>query len=288
MAVPARGNNTRSVAREGAQAAVGPRHPGRFDLYAWEIFDHGAVLGSVSRLPKRADMPRAGDHGNLSIKFFQRSPNVGTHEGFAVEAALYFFWRLRRGVFLCAGLGKRGLDRSEDGECFLPVRAMLFDQAVPEGFAIFVACRVCEEVKRIDACRRRIALRKLLRSLFQPERYGGGPIEELHRTFAFQRPIHGLPFRRKLGEWHEGGKTRLIGGVQQNGDGRLQVGVSNVLDYFVALGGTFDEDGGWVEHIQRFAQQCRRSRTMMADPQDVEPFVGLRRHPYYMTSRMAE
>src|SRR5215468_3819205 len=100
MAVPSRGNDTRSVAREGAQATVGPGHPGRLDLHAWEIFDQGAVLAGVSRLPQSTDMPRAGDHGNLSIKFPQRSPNVRAHEGFAVEVALYFFRRLRRGVFL--------------------------------------------------------------------------------------------------------------------------------------------------------------------------------------------
>src|SRR5215475_5194090 len=150
MAVPSRGNDTSSVAREGAQATVGPGHPGRLDLYAWEIFDQGAVLASVSRLSQSADMPRAGDHGNLPIKFFQRRPNVGAHEGFAVEVALYFFRRLARAVFLGAGLGQSGLDRSEDGECFLPVGAMLFDQAVPKGFSIFVACRVCEEIERID------------------------------------------------------------------------------------------------------------------------------------------
>src|ERR1700746_483300 len=141
--------------------------------------------------------------------------------------------------------------------------SMLFDQAIPKSLAILISCGSSEQIECIGTRLWGLRLRMLFCGLFLCEGHGCRPIAKTNWAFTLQCPLHGLPFRRELGEWHERGKFCFLCSVQKHSDRWLQIWVCDELNQFIAFGRAFHENANGVEQIERLAQQCCRTRAVM-------------------------
>src|SRR6185312_13785981 len=125
------------------------------------------------------------------------------HKSLTLIVAQYIIGRSRAQSLLRTRLCHCSLEGREYRKCFLPAAAMLFDQAIPKGLAIFISGGTCEQIERVCAGRRRLALRVFSLGFLPSQRDGAWPVNEAPGPLVFQSPLDRLPFRREFSKRHE-------------------------------------------------------------------------------------
>jgi hypothetical protein len=110
--------------------------------------------------------------------------------------------------------------------------------------------------------------------LFQHDALGDamglGEVDEAHGDAALQRVADGAPLGGELGEGPVAGAARLVGVVDQEGDGRAHLLVRGQREERVGLRRSLYEDRVGRPRLQRAPQRARRPRPMVPYPEDAD------------------
>ncbi len=97
-----------------------------------------------------------------------------------------------------------------------------------------------------------------------------GQVDRPHLGAGGKRPAKRHPLRREARHRVKGSEPRLIGCVDQPGDGRRHLRIGQQRNHLVKFRGTFNQHQIRPEGCQRLGDRMRRTGAVMPDPQDVD------------------
>jgi len=213
-------------------------------------------------------VPCAADDGDVGEEFFLGFADGAAHPGFAEGIVVVRAILSGRGGFAEHGHGVA--DGVEDAGLVLAV----LDDVFPPALAVVEAGATGEIADGVEADLSRSWIgRTLWRGIFfvldvEGEAVGLGEVHEADGGLVFQGPADGVPLGGEVGEGVVDGALRFIDGMNEDGHGRLHVGVGGERDDVVGVGGTFDEEAIGFELIEGIDEGARGAGAVVADAED--------------------